>query len=112
MALGKIFGVLVVLSLAATGAAVAGDMSNGTACAKGNSASIKGNKAAKADKEIKGNKATAKCGLEAVSVRHVKPQAPIVMGRSVGVYHKTKLHHVKIKPLDTSDIPVAADSSN
>jgi hypothetical protein len=33
----------------------------------------------------------------------IKPQAPIVMGRSVTVHRKTKLHHVKIKPLETGE---------
>lgn len=34
---------------------------------------------------------------------HVLPQAPIVMGRSVSVHHKTKLHHLKIKPLEATE---------
>lgn len=37
-----------------------------------------------------------------VAIRHtVKPQLPIVMGRSVSVdrvHHKSKLHHVKVNP--------------
>lgn len=37
------------------------------------------------------------------AVKHLKPQAPIVMGRSVAVHRKTKLHHVKVKPLDSID---------
>jgi hypothetical protein len=39
-----------------------------------------------------------------VAVRHVvKPQATIVMGRSVSVHHKTKLHHVKVNPVEADD---------
>lgn len=41
--------------------------------------------------------------LPPAAVKHLKPQAPIVMGRSVAVHRKTKLHHVKVKPLDSSD---------
>ena len=101
MTFGKVFGVLVVLSLAATGAAMARDISNGTAGIKGNTASL-----------VKGDKVTAaKSGQVPVSVRHAKPQAPIVMGRSVSAHHKTKLHHVKMKPLDLIDTPISADGS-
>ena len=32
-----------------------------------------------------------------------RPPAPIVMGRSVNVHHKTKLHHVKINALDSTE---------
>jgi hypothetical protein len=103
MAFGKIFGVLIVLSLAATGTTMARDISSGTAGEKGKTANL-----VKGDK---GNKVGAKSELVPVSVRHAKPQAPIVMGRSVSVHYKTKLHHVKIKPLDSVDTPVAADDS-
>jgi hypothetical protein len=33
------------------------------------------------------------------------------MGRSVSAHHKTKLHHVKMKPLDSIDTAVSADDS-
>ncbi len=100
MTFGKVFGVLVVLGLAATGAAMARDISNGTPGVMGDSASL-----------VKGDKATAKREQVPVSVRHAKPQAPIVMGRSVSAHHKTKLHHVKMKPLDLIDTPISADGS-
>ena len=100
MTFGKVFGVLVVLSLSATGAAMARDISNGTVDVKGNTASL-----------VKGDKGTAKSGQVPVSIRHAKPQAPIVMGRSVSAHHKTKLHHVKMKPLDSIDTAVSADGS-
>ena len=58
MTFGKGFGVLAVLSLAATGAAMARDISNGTAGVKGNTASL-----------VKGDKVTAKSGQVPVSVR-------------------------------------------
>ena len=96
MTFGKGFGVLAVLSLAATGAAMARDISNGTAGVKGNTASL-----------VKGDKGTAKSGQVPVSVR----TRPIVMGRSVSAHHKTKLHHVKMKPLDSIDTAVSADDS-
>jgi hypothetical protein len=96
MTFGKVFGVLVVLSLAATGAAVARDISNGTVDVKGNTASL-----------VKGDKGTAKSGQVPVSVR----TRPIVMGRSVSAHHNTKLHHVKMKPLDSIDTPISADGS-
>jgi hypothetical protein len=46
-----------------------------------------------------------------VVVHHVGPETPIVMGRSVSLHHKTKLHHVKMKPLDSNDNLTSADSS-
>ena len=95
MTFGKGFGVLAVLTLAATGAAMARDISNGTAGIKGNTASL-----------VRGDKVTAKSGQVAASVRHAKPQAPIVIA-----HHKTKLHHVKMKPLDSIDTAVCADGS-
>jgi hypothetical protein len=102
MTFGKVFGVLVVLSLTATGAAMARDISNGTVDVKGNTASL-----------VKGDKGTAKSG-QVPSVR----TRPIVMGRSVSAHHKTKLHHVRMtlhhvrmKPLDSIDTPVSADGS-
>jgi hypothetical protein len=39
-----------------------------------------------------------------VAVRHpVKPQPPIVMGRSVSVHHKSKLHHVKVNAAEPDE---------
>ena len=46
-----------------------------------------------------------------VMVHHVGPQAPIVMGRSVSLHHKTRLHHVKIKPVDSNENLTSADGS-
>jgi hypothetical protein len=46
-----------------------------------------------------------------VVVHHVGPQAPIVMGRSVSLHHKTKLHHVKVKPPDSNENLTSADGS-
>jgi hypothetical protein len=43
--------------------------------------------------------------------RHAKPQAPIVMGRSVSDHHKSKMHHIKMKPLDSIETPAPARSS-
>jgi len=33
------------------------------------------------------------------------------MGRSVSEHHKTKLHHIKMKPPESIETPVAADNS-
>ena len=41
----------------------------------------------------------------------VWPEGPIVMGRSVSLHHKTKLHHVKVKPLDSNENSISADGS-
>lgn len=87
MSVGRILGVLVFLSLLATGAAFAG----GNLDRAG----------------IKGDPALPK--NSPATVRHTKPQAPIVMGRSVSAHRKTKLHHVKLKPLESIDNPVSAD---
>ena len=35
--------------------------------------------------------------------RNIKPQAPIVMGRSISIHHKSKLHHVTAVPADASE---------
>ena len=102
MAFGKVFSVLVVLSVAATGAALARDISSGKEGGKGNT--VKTSSVDKADKDAKGGQGPA-------SVRHAKPQAPIVMGRSVSDRHKTKLHHVKMKPLDSTDSTSSAAGS-
>ena len=101
MTFGKVFGVLVVLSFAANGSAMARHMSAGTAGVKGKPAI-----AAKADK------GTDKSVQASANIKHVKPQAPIVMGRSVSLIRNTKLHHVKIKPLDGIEAPVSADGSH
>lgn len=99
MAVGKVLSVLVVLSVAATGAAWARDISSGMESGKSNTV-----KAMSADKAAKGGQAPA-------SVRHTNPPAPIVMGRSVSDRRKTKLHHVKIKPLDSADTTGSASGS-
>ncbi len=89
MTVGRIFGILFFSSLVATGAALAGGTQKG--------AGIKGEHP---------------LPLSApASARHARPQAPIVMGRSVSVHHKTKLHHIKMQPLESIETPVAADNS-
>jgi hypothetical protein len=35
--------------------------------------------------------------------RHVKPETPIVMGRSISAHHKTKLHHVQVNPAEADE---------
>ena len=87
MTIGRIFGILFLLSIAATGAALAGGNPKG--------AGIKG------DHPLPTSRSA--------SARHARPQAPIVMGRSVSVRHKTKLHHIRMKPLELVETPVPAD---
>jgi hypothetical protein len=89
MTVGRIFGILFFSSIAATGAALAGGIPKG--------AGIKG------DYPLPPSRPA--------SARPARPQAPIVMGRSVSEHHKTKLHHIKMKPLESIETPVAADNS-
>jgi len=88
MTLGRLFGILIFLSLVATGAALAGGIPKGAG--------------------IKGDHPLPTSGPAAA--RHATPQVPIVMGRSVSVHHKSKLHHIKVQPLESIETPVAADN--
>ena len=90
MTVGRIFGILIFSSLAATGATLAGGIHKGAS--------------------IKGDHLLPTSGP--ASARQTRPQAPIVMGRSVSVHHKTKLHHIKMQPLESIETPVAADDSS
>jgi hypothetical protein len=88
MTLGRIFGILFFSSLAATGASLAAGIPKGAG--------------------IKGDHPLPASGP--ASARPAGPQAPIVMGRSVSAHYKTKLHHIKMKPLELVETPVPADS--
>ena len=103
MTLGKIFGILILSSLAATGATLAGGISK-------NLANSKNLDNAKQVANVKGDKVPPKQAAS-VAVHQVWPQGPIVMGRSVSFHHKTKLHHVKFKPLDSNENSISADGS-
>jgi hypothetical protein len=98
MTLGKISGILIFSSLAATGATLAGGISKNLA----NSKQVA---------NLNGDKVPPKGAAAFVVVHHVWPEAPIVMGRSVSLHHKTKLHHVKVKPLDSNENLTSADGS-
>jgi hypothetical protein len=100
MTFGKVVGILVVLSFTAGGVAMARGIPSGKAIGR--------EKPPHLVKVVKGDKAGAKTAVVPVSVRHVYHQAPIVMGRSVSARHRTKLHHVKMKPLD---LPASAGGS-
>jgi hypothetical protein len=89
MTVGRIFAILFFSSLAATGAALAGGISKG--------AGVKGDHPLPTSRPA--------------GARNATPQAPIVIGRSVNVHHKTKLHHIKMQPLESTETPVAADNS-
>jgi hypothetical protein len=88
MTLGRIIGILFFSSLVATGAALAGGVPKGAGS--------------------KGDHPLPASGP--VSARHAEPQAPIVMGRSVSAHYKTKLHHIKMKPLELVETPVPAEN--
>jgi hypothetical protein len=90
MTIGRIIGILFFSSLAATSATLAGGTPKGPG--------IKG------DYPLPPSRPA--------SARHARPQAPIVMGRSVSEHRKTKLHHMKMKPLESNETPVAADNAN
>ena len=103
MTLGKIFGILMFSSLVAIGATLAGDISKNL-----NSKNLANSKQVA---NVKGDKLPPKMAAASVVAHHVGPQAPIVMGRSVSLHHKTKLHHVKVKPLDSNENSTSADGS-
>ena len=89
MTVGRIFGILFFSSLAATGTTLAGSTPKGAGIKPGHPLPTSG----------------------AGSARQPRPQAPIVIGRSVSAHHKTKLHHIKMQPLESIETPVAADNS-
>jgi hypothetical protein len=106
MTLGKIFGILMFSSLVAIGATLAGDISKNL-----NSKNLANSKQVA---NVKGDKLPPKMAAASVVAHHVGPQAPIVMGRSVSLHHKTplnRLHHVKIKPVDSNENLTSADGS-
>ena len=104
MTLGKIFGILIFSSLVATGATLAEDISK-------NLTNPRNLANSKLVANVKGDKVPPKGAAASVVVHHVGPEAPIVMGRSVSLHHKTKLHHVKMKPLDSNENSTSADGS-
>jgi hypothetical protein len=101
---GKIFGILIFSNLAATGATLAGGISKNLATSKNLANS-------KQMANVKGDKVPPKGAAASVVVHHVWPEGPIVVGRSVSLHHKTKLHHVKVKPLDSNENSISADGS-
>jgi len=82
----KVLAMLAISSLAAAGGAYAGASVGATAGAAG----PKGQEASAVAKF-----AVAK---ETKPAAQAAEEAPIVMGRSVAVVRKSKLHHVKVKP--------------
>lgn len=91
MTVRQMIGIFVFASLIATGNALAGGLSKGSG--------------------VKGDHALPTSGLASASARHARPQAPIVIGRSVSVRRKTKLHHIKMKPLESTETSASADNS-
>jgi hypothetical protein len=68
-------------------------------------------RAAKQVANVKGDKVPPKEAATSVVVHDLWPEAPIVVGRSVSLHHKTKLHHVKVKPLDSNENSISTDGS-
>ncbi len=103
MTLGKIFGILIFSSLAATGATLAGDISNNLANPKNlaNSEQVA---------NVMGDKVPPMGAAASVVVHYVGP-APIAMARSVSLLHSCQLHHVKMKPPDSNENLTSADGS-
>jgi hypothetical protein len=89
MTIVRMIGILIFSSLVTTGTTLAGGVPKGSG--------------------VKGDHALPTSGL--ASARYARPQAPIVIGRSVSEHHKTKLHHIKITPLESIETPVSADNS-
>jgi hypothetical protein len=89
MTIGRIFGIFIFSSLAASGAALAGGTPKGAG--------------SKIDHPVPTS--------EPASARHVIVQAPIVMGRSVTEHHKTKLHHIKMKPVELVETPAPTEKN-
>ncbi|MGQ0446312.1 MAG: hypothetical protein ACT4O2_14610 [Beijerinckiaceae bacterium] len=90
MTFGRIFGILFFSSLAATSVSLAAGTPKGGANKGGHPLPVSAPAAAK----------------------HARPQAPIVMGRSASVRRKSKLHHIKMKPLELVETPVPANNAN
>lgn len=98
MTFGRMLGVLVLSSLLVTSAALAGSKANG---------------AHKDSAHKKAEHTLSKAGPAPVphARPQLKPPEPIVMGRSVTVHRKTKLHHLKIKPLESAEHQGTADKA-
>ncbi|MGA7385457.1 MAG: hypothetical protein WBW81_12420 [Methylocella sp.] len=102
MTVGRIVGILFFSSLAATGATPAGGVPKGPGIKPTHPLPTIG-------AGIKPGHPLLMSGPG--SARPARPQAPIVMGRSVSAHHKTKLHHIKMQPLESIETPVSADNS-
>jgi hypothetical protein len=100
MTFGRIFGILFFSSLAATGTSLAGSIPKGAGIKPGHPLPTSG-------AGIKPGHSLSTSG----PARQARPQAPIVIGRSVSAHPKTKLHHIKMQPLESLETPVAEDNS-
>ncbi len=123
MTLGRIVGILIFSSLGATGTALAGSIPKGAGIKGDHPLPTSGPTSTRHARPqepivmgripkgaaIKGGHSLPTSGP--ASAGPARPQAPIVMGRSVSEHYKTKLHHIKMKPLESIETPVAADNS-
>jgi len=119
MSLGRVLCFLVVMSLATSGVVFARqgaipasvDKDGAALRIKKEKGLAKNGNGAKADKGREGSDRETVKGKQgpreekSVSLaRSLMPQAPIVMGRSVSDHHsRTKIHHVKMKPLEAAE---------
>jgi hypothetical protein len=95
MSVRNIFSALALLGFVSMSAAFVGQILGGAAEAREVKKEAKSEVKKEVKKETKEDKAPA-----ASAAHQVKREAPIVMGRSVSVHHKTKLHHIKVKPIE------------
>jgi hypothetical protein len=77
----KTFAIFACLSLFAAGTAMAGRISNDATGAKGDGAPVTS-------------------AIDQTS----HEEGPVVWGRSVSIHHKTRMHHVKMKPEDLAPV--------
>lgn len=112
MSLGRVMSCLVVLSLGLGGSVLAREgMAPALVNQEKTIVPVKKEKGlAKSEKVSKRKKTiqeTVKSGPasreEKPVANSLKPQTPIVMGRSVSDHRKTKLHHVKIQPPEAAE---------
>lgn len=110
MSLGRVLCCLVVLSLVLGGRVLARegrapalvDQEKTTVLVKKEKGLAKSDKVSKRKETVKSGPASRE--EKPVSLANsLKPQTPIVMGRSVSDHRKTKLHHVKIQPPEAAE---------
>jgi len=110
MAMKKLFGILLSSSLLVTGVAFAGSSSENRAGKETHfpqKITLSPQKMALSPQKMalspKKTALSPQKTAPPAADRQVTPQAPIVMGRSVSIPRKSKLHHIKVKPVESSE---------